>query len=287
MNSLLELFQYNFFLNAVGAALLASISCGIIGTYIVARRIVFISGGITHASFGGIGLAWYMGLNPVLGAAVFGVLSALGIEWISKKTDVRQDSVIGILWALGMALGIIFIYMTPGYAPNLMSFLFGNILTVGSLDLYLLLALCIVTIIIFIFFIRPILFVAFDEEFARTQKAPVQFLNYLMISLVALAIVLNIRVVGIILVISFLTIPQTIAGMFTSDFKKMILGSIAFGILGSFIGLLVSYKINAPSGATIIFSFVILFVVAKIVQLVMISMKRKNNALRENKIMVN
>ncbi|MBI9058240.1 MAG: metal ABC transporter permease [Labilibaculum sp.] len=287
MNSLIELFQYNFFLNAVGAALLASVSCGIIGTYIVARRIVFISGGITHASFGGIGLAWYMGLNPVLGAAVFGVLSALGIEWISKKTDVRQDSVIGILWALGMALGIIFIYMTPGYAPNLMSFLFGNILTVGSLDLYLLLALCIVTITIFIFFIRPILFVAFDEEFARTQKAPVQFLNYLMISLVALAIVLNIRVVGIILVISFLTIPQTIAGMFTSDFKKMILGSIGFGILGSFIGLLVSYEINAPSGATIIFSFVILFVVAKIIQLIMISVKRKNNSLRENKITVN
>ena len=287
MNSLIELFQYNFFLNAVGAALLASVSCGIIGTYIVARRIVFISGGITHASFGGIGLAWYMGLNPVLGAAVFGVLSALGIEWISKKTDVRQDSVIGILWALGMALGIIFIYMTPGYAPNLMSFLFGNILTVGSLDLYLLLALCIVTITIFIFFIRPILFVAFDEEFARTQKAPVQFLNYLMISLVALAIVLNIRVVGIILVISFLTIPQTIAGMYTSDFKKMILGSIGFGILGSFIGLLVSYEINAPSGATIIFSFVILFVVAKIIQLIMISVKRKNNSLRENKITVN
>ncbi len=286
MNSLIELFQYNFFLNAVGAALLASVSCGIIGTYIVARRIVFISGGITHASFGGIGLAWYMGLNPVLGAAVFGVLSALGIEWISKKTDVRQDSVIGILWALGMALGIIFIYMTPGYAPNLMSFLFGNILTVGSLDLYLLLALCIVTITIFIFFIRPILFVAFDEEFARTQKAPVQFLNYLMISLVALAIVLNIRVVGIILVISFLTIPQTIAGMYTSDFKKMILGSIGFGILGSFIGLLVSYEINAPSGATIIFSFVILFVVAKIIQLIMISVKRKNNSLRENKITV-
>lgn len=275
MNELFDLFQYNFFQNAVVAAILASISCGIIGSYIVARRIVFISGGITHASFGGIGLAWYLGLNPVFGAAVFGVLSALGIEWISKKTDVRQDSVIGILWALGMALGIIFIYMTPGYAPNLMSFLFGNILTVGALDLYLLLGLCLITIAIFIFLLRPILFVAFDEEFARTQKAPVQFLNYLLISLVALAIVLNIRVVGIILVISFLTIPQTIANMFTNDFKKMILGSIAFGILGSFIGLLVSYRINAPSGATIIFSFVILFVVAKIVQFVMISAKRK------------
>ncbi|MUP39673.1 iron chelate uptake ABC transporter family permease subunit [Labilibaculum sp. 44] len=274
----MELFQYNFFLNAVGAAILASISCGIIGSYIVARRIVFISGGITHASFGGIGLAWYLGLNPVFGAAVFGVLSALGIEWISKKTDVRQDSVIGILWAFGMALGILFIYMTPGYAPNLMSFLFGNILTVGALDLYLLLGLCVFTIAVFFFLLRPILFVAFDEEFARTQKAPVQFLNYLLISLVALAIVLNIRVVGIILVISFLTIPQTIANMFTNDFKKMIFGSIAFGILGSFIGLLVSYRINAPSGATIIFSFVILFVIAKLVQLVMISVRRKNLA---------
>ncbi|WP_101311406.1 metal ABC transporter permease [Labilibaculum manganireducens] len=278
MNELIELFQYNFFLNAVGAAILASISCGIIGSYIVARRIVFISGGITHASFGGIGLAWYLGLNPVFGAAVFGVLSALGIEWISKKTDVRQDSVIGILWAFGMALGILFIYMTPGYAPNLMSFLFGNILTVGALDLYLLLGLCVFTIAVFFFLLRPILFVAFDEEFARTQKAPVQFLNYLLISLVALAIVLNIRVVGIILVISFLTIPQTIANMFTNSFKKMIFGSIAFGILGSFIGLLVSYRINAPSGATIIFSFVILFVIAKLVQLVMISVRRKNLA---------
>lgn len=278
MNTLFELFQYQFFLNAVAAAILASISCGIIGSYIVARRIVFISGGITHASFGGIGLAWFLGLNPVLGAAVFGVLSALGIEWISKKTEVRQDSVIGILWAFGMALGIIFIYMTPGYAPNLMSFLFGNILTVGALDLYLLLALCLFTIAIFSLFLRPILFIAFDEEFARTQKAPVQILNYLMISLVALAIVLNIRVVGIILVISFLTIPQTIANMFTNDFKKMILGSIFFGILGSFIGLLVSYRINAPSGATIIFSFVILFILAKISQLVLISVKRKSLA---------
>ncbi|WP_372752737.1 metal ABC transporter permease [Labilibaculum sp.] len=276
MNTLFELFQYNFFLNAVAAAILASISCGIIGSYIVARRIVFISGGITHASFGGIGIAWYLGLNPVFGAAVFGILSALGIEWISKKTEVRQDSVIGILWAFGMALGIIFIYMTPGYAPNLMSFLFGNILTVGALDLYLLLALCLFTIAIFYFLLRPILFVAFDEDFARTQKAPVQLLNYIMISLVALAIVLNIRVVGIILVISFLTIPQTIANMFTNDFKKMIFGSILFGIIGSFIGLLVSYRINAPSGATIIFSFVILFILAKISQLILISIKRKS-----------
>ncbi|WP_421920546.1 metal ABC transporter permease [Marinifilum sp.] len=275
MNSIFELFQYQFFTNAVFAAIMASVTCGIIGSYIVARRIVFISGGITHASFGGIGIAWYLGLNPIFGAAIFGVLSALGIEWIEKKTDVRQDSVIGILWALGMALGIIFIYMTPGYAPNLMSFLFGNILTVGSLDLYLLIGMSTLTIAIFALFLKPILYVAFDENFAKTQKIPVQFINYLMIALVALAIVLNIRVVGIILVISFLTIPQTIANMFTKDFKKMILGAVGFGLLGSLIGLMVSYKINAPSGATIIFSFVLLFVIAKLVHLSLIAFKRR------------
>ncbi|RXQ97749.1 metal ABC transporter permease [Ancylomarina salipaludis] len=271
----MDILSYNFFQNAIGAAILASISCGIIGTYIVARRIVFISGGITHASFGGIGIAWFLGLNPILGAAIFGVFSALGIEWVSKKTDVRQDSVIGILWALGMALGIIFIYMTPGYAPNLMSFLFGSILTVSSLDLYLLSALSVLTISVFALMMRPIVYVAFDETYAQTHKAPVQFLNYLMIALVALAIVLNIKVVGIILVISFLTIPQTIANMFTQDFGKMIIGAITFGIIGSLLGLFMAYKLNVPSGATIIFSFVILFIIAKIVQLSLLKLSRK------------
>ncbi|WP_154199029.1 metal ABC transporter permease [Ancylomarina sp. 16SWW S1-10-2] len=275
MNEIIELLNYSFFQNAMGAAILASISCGIIGTYIVARRIVFISGGITHASFGGIGIAWFLGLNPILGATVFGVLSALGIECISKKTDVRQDSVIGILWALGMALGIIFIYLTPGYAPNLLSYLFGSILTVSSLDLYLLSALCVLTILIFAFMMRPILYMAFDEDYAQTHDTPVQFLNYLMIALVALAIVLNIRVVGIILVISFLTIPQTIANMFTQDFSKMIFGAIGFGILGSLFGLFMAYKLNVPSGATIIFSFVILFIIAKLIQLSLLKLKRK------------
>lgn len=282
MDAILELFDYQFFLNALGAAFLASISCGIIGSYIVARRIVFISGGITHASFGGIGIAWYLGLNPVMGAAFFGVLSALGIEWVSRKTDVRQDSVIGILWAFGMALGIIFIFLTPGYAPNLMTYLFGSILTVTSLDLYLLLALCVLTILFFVFMWRPIVFIAFDEEYARTHNAPVSLFNYFLIALVALAIVLNIRVVGIILVISFLTIPQTIANMFTHDFRKMIIGSVVLGIIGSFMGLLVSYQMNIPSGATIIFSFVVLFLIAKMVQWSMIYVRRKSVMAIEN-----
>ena len=149
MNTFFEIFQFAFFQKSLLAALLASISCGIIGTYIVSKRIVFISGGITHASFGGIGIGYFLGINPIFGALVFGLLSALGIEFFTKKSEIRSDSAIAILWALGMALGIIFIYLTPGYAPNLMSYLFGSILTVTNLDLIFLL---INTLIILLFF---------------------------------------------------------------------------------------------------------------------------------------
>ena len=119
----------------MAAAVLSGIVCGIIGTYIVARRMVFLSGGITHASFGGIGIAYYFGLNPILGALVFAVMSSLGIEWGARKGKIREDSAIGMVWSFGMAVGVIFVYLTPGYAPNLMSFLFGNILTVTTADI--------------------------------------------------------------------------------------------------------------------------------------------------------
>lgn len=264
------LLEYRFFLNAVMAAVLASIACGIIGGYIVAKRMVFISGGITHASFGGIGIAYFFGLNPMLGAAVFSVLAALGIEWVSMKSNVREDSAIGILWSFGMALGIIFIFMTPGYAPNLMSYLFGSILTVSYTDLWMIGALALVLIVIFSVFYYPILFVAFDEEYARSHKAPVNFIKYVMISLVAITIVLNIRLVGIILVISFLTIPQSTANLFTKRFNYIILLSIVFGIIGSTGGLLISYFYNIPSGATIIFVFVLVFILAKLIKMGMV-----------------
>ncbi len=268
--SIFELFQYNFFTNALMAALLASITCGIAGTYIVTRRMVFISGGITHASFGGIGIAYFLGLNPVLGAAVFSILSAMGIEFVSSRSNVREDSAIGILWSLGMALGIIFIFLTPGYAPNLMSYLFGSILTVGTTDLWLMAALALFLALFFIGFYHMILFIAFDEEYARAHKAPVQLFKYLLISLVAITIVLNIRVVGIILVISFLTIPQSTANLFTNNFRSIIFLSILIGIIGSVTGLMISYYWNIPSGATIIFTFVLIFGIAKAVQSLMI-----------------
>lgn len=273
IEQLISLFEYQFFTNALFAAILASIACGIIGSYIVAKRMVFISGGITHASFGGIGIAYFMGLNPVLGAAVFSVMSALGIEWVSAKSDVREDSAIGILWSLGMAIGIIFIFMTPGYAPNLMSYLFGSILTVSSLDLWMIGILAAILIAIFTFFYHLILFVAYDEEYARSHKAPVALVKYALISLVALTIVLNIRLVGIILVISFLTIPQSTANIFTRRFNYIIFLSIAFGIIGSISGLLISYFYNIPSGATIIFAFVIIFALAKLANMALIKIK--------------
>ncbi len=268
--NIFDLLQYSFFTNSLLAALLASITCGIAGTYIVARRMVFISGGITHASFGGIGIAWFLGLNPVMGAAIFSILSAIGIEFVASRSKIREDSAIGILWSLGMALGIIFIFITPGYAPNLMSYLFGSILTVGTTDLWLMAALALFLIVFFAGFYYLILFIAFDEEYARAHKAPVQLFKYLLISLVALTIVLNIRVVGIILVISFLTIPQSTANLFTNNFRLIIFLSILIGIIGSISGLLVSYFWNIPSGATIIFAFVLIFGFAKVVKSLMI-----------------
>jgi zinc transport system permease protein len=264
--SLTSIFRYQFVVHALIAAVLASISCGIVGTYIVARRKVFISGGITHASFGGIGIGYYLGINPVLGAAVFSILSALGIEYISKKTDIREDSAIGILWSLGMAVGIIFIFITPGYAPNLMMFLFGSILTVTWLDIWLMAALCLLIVFFFVLFYRLILYISFDEEYARAHRAPVNLINYLLMSLIALTIVLHIRVVGIILVISFLTIPQSTANLYSRDFRTILYLSILFGLLGSLIGLVFSYSLDIPSGASIIFAFVIIFALAKVLR---------------------
>ena len=266
MESFISIFNYGFFQNALLAAILASISCGITGAYIVSRRMVFISGGITHASFGGIGIGYFFGFNPVVGAVFFSILSAMGVEFFTRKADLRNDSVIAMFWSLGMAIGIIFVYITPGYSPNLLTYLFGNIITVGPSDLYPLLALTIFLIIFFIFFRRLIVYVAFDEQFAITRKAPVHFVNYFMIALVALTIVLNIKIAGIILVISLLTIPQNAANLFTNEFRRIIIYSIIFCFVGCFSGLVISYFLDIPSGASIIFSLVILYILLGLIK---------------------
>lgn len=264
MSNFIELFSYEFFQKAFLAAIFASISCGIVGAYIVSRRIVFISGGITHASFGGIGLAFLLGFNPLLGAVAFAVGAALGIQFFTNVAHVREDSSIAIFWSLGMALGIIFVFITPGYTPNLMSYLFGNILTVTVSELWWMLTLNVVVIFFFSVFFRKILYIAFDEEFARAAGLPVSLFNYLTITLVALTVVLNIRVVGIILILSLLTIPQATANLFTKDFKNLLILSSVFAFLGTLAGLFISYFMDIPSGATIIFTLVLMFGVLRL-----------------------
>jgi len=276
-----DIFHYQFLQNAIITAILVSISAGIVGTYITARRLVFLSGGITHASFGGIGIAYYLGLNPILGATIFSVLSAFGIEALSQRKGIREDSAIGILWALGMAVGIIFIFLTPGYAPNLMSFLFGSILTVTTTDIILLLILDLILIVVFVLFFRTILFVSFDSAFAQTQKIPVKMINLFLLSLMSVAIVLCIRVVGIVLLISLFTIPPSTANLFSNRFSRIVLWSMLISLIGTIFGLFISYKVNIPSGAAIIVVFIAIFGIVKLITVATTSIKLKKSILNK------
>lgn len=262
----MELIHYTFFQHALIGSLLTAIACGLVGTYIVSRRLVFISGGITHASFGGLGLGFYLGVNPILTAMVFAVLSAFGVEWASKSQGVREDSAIAAVWSLGMALGVVFISLTPGYAPNLSAYLFGNILLVTRTDLYVLAALVVLLLVLFALYRREIVYVAFDPDFARTQHIPVRFIEYAMMCAIALTIVLSIRLVGIMLLMSLLTLPQITANLWTSDYSRISWASIVIGFVGSIAGLYLSYQLNAPSGAFIILLFVLFFLGAKAIK---------------------
>ncbi len=258
-----DLLSYSFFQNALLGSLFASIACGIIGSYIVIRRLVFISGGITHASLGGIGMGFYFGWNPIFAAMIFSILSAFGIEWLSSRQGVREDSAIGSFWSLGMAIGIIFIYLKPGFAPNLSDYLFGNILTITKPDIMYLAVLSLVLAVVFILFGRQILFAAFDSDFAKTRNLPVNLIKYAMMMAIAVTIVLSIRLVGIVLLMSILTVPQMTANLFTSNFTKMILLSILIGFFGCLVGLFLSAVLDVPSGVFIIFTQLIVFLISR------------------------
>ena len=259
----MDILHYTFFQNALLGAFLASILCGFIGTYIVTRRLVFISGGITHASFGGIGIGVFSGLNPILSAMVFAILSAFGVQWISRGKEVRKDSAIAMFWTLGMSVGIICCFLTPGFMPDLPSFLFGSILAIDSIDLWILGVLAFVVCVLFALLGRPIQYIAFDSTFARSQHLPVTAIEYLMMTLIAMTIVATLKMVGIVLALSLLTIPQMTANLFTFSYKRMIGLSIVLGWIDCLIGLYASYLLNVPSGATIIFVSIIIFAIAK------------------------
>jgi zinc transport system permease protein len=278
------IFEYTFVLKSLLGALFASITAGIIGTYIVSRRLVFLSGGITHASFGGIGLGYYLGIDPVLGASFFGLSSALGIEYLSERGKMREDSAIGILWAFGMAVGIIFIYLTPGYAPNLMSYLFGSILTVTWTDIITLGIMSAVLIIYTFLFYRVLLYVSFDENYARTFTGKVSLFKYISVGLTGLAIVFNIRMAGVILIISLLTIPANIIMLFTRKYLKIVVWSFILSLIGISGGFALSWITSLPTGAVIVFVLVIFWLVARSVKTLI--MKKNSKALAVQKVII-
>lgn len=265
MNELIELFSYKFIVNALWAVLFTSFMAGIVGTYVVTRRMVFVGGGITHASFGGIGIAYYYGLPPFLGAAVFAIFSALGIEWMNIKGKVREDSAIAIIWSFGMAVGILFMFLSPGYAPNLMGFLFGDILTVTTSDLYWLAALSALLSILMLFFYRPIMYVAFDPDFATIAGWPVKTIRFAIIVLVATSIVLAIKVTGIILVLSLFTVPQAIANIKIKKFVPLMIYSVLISIALGMAGLFIAYFWDMPTGAVIIFLLTSVYLAVRVI----------------------
>ena len=262
----MELLQYEFIRNAIMAGILASISCGIIGVYVVVKRIVFISGGIAHASFGGIGLGYYLGINPILGVLPFSIASALSMGWVSKRSRLPEDTAIGILWAMGMSIGIILVSMTPGYAPDLMTYLFGNILTVPFSDIVLMLVLDGIIILVVYAFYKEFLALCFDEEFATVRGVHAERQYLVLLCLIALTIVVLIRVVGVILVIALLTIPAAMSRQFTSNLKKMMMLSIIFGAVFSSGGIWLSYMFDVPSGATIVLVMSVVYLLYSLVK---------------------
>ena len=250
--TILNAMQYEFMQRALIAGLLVSIACGVIGTYVVIKRVFFISGGIAHTAYGGIGLGYFLGINPTLSAVVFTLLAAFGMGMVERKTRQRADTVIGAMWAIGMAIGVIFIDLTPGYKPDLMSYLFGSILAVPQGDLLMMAILNLVIILMVIIFYKELLAISFDEDFATVVNIPVSWMNMALLGMIALTVVMLMRVVGLIMVIALLTLPAAISARFVRQMKSMMVLSSILGMIFTTLGLFFSFFFNLTSGATII-----------------------------------
>lgn len=246
------LLNYAFVRHALLGAIFASVLCGIVGTIIVEKKIVMMSGGIAHSAFGGIGLGYLMGFEPILGAFAFAVIGSVTVVFMKKKDGSHADGLIGILWALGMALGVVFIYLSPGYPPDMTTYLFGDILTIRVFDLYLIGGLTFLALFSVRAFFNPLKAYLFDEEFSEAMGSGSGFLDFYTYILVGISVVGLIRLVGIILAIALLTIPPMTAKRFTRSIEGLMGLSVLFGILFSLAGLGLSYAYGIPSGATII-----------------------------------
>lgn len=250
---MLEAFlNYTFVRNAVYGALLASIVCGIIGTLVIEKKLVMMSGGIAHASFGGVGLGYMLGFEPLLGALGFSLVASLLVAGIRRRSNTDSSTLIGIFWAAGMALGVLFITLSPGYPPDMSTYLFGDILTVVSLDLRIMLGAALVIILVTSAFFNYWKAYLFDEEFLRVRGIKTAVLDYLLFALVGLTVVVLIRVVGIILALALLTIPPAITRLYLHRLKAIMVGAVIIGAVISLSGLWISYQFEIASGAAIV-----------------------------------
>jgi zinc transport system permease protein len=252
IESLWTALQYDFMQNALIAGFLVSIACGLIGSFVVINRMVFISGGIAHAAYGGIGLGYYFQFNPLWGAIAFSFVMSLAMGWVARHSQQRSDTLIGVMWALGMAIGVMLIDLTKGYKADVSSYLFGSILTVPRQDLWMMAGLdCLIIILLFLFY-KEFLAISFDPIYATTRNLPVDFLYLTLVAAIALTVVMVMQLVSLIMVIALLSIPAAIAGQYVRDVPQMMLLATALGMVFCGLGLALSYGFNLSSGATII-----------------------------------
>jgi zinc transport system permease protein len=274
--NVIEAFQFEFMRNALMAGLLASIMCGIIGTLVVVNRLVFLSGGIAHATYGGIGLAFFFGFPYLWGIMGFALLMAAIMAAVSYKAKQRADTIIGVLWAVGMALGVILLDITPGYNVDLMSYLFGSILTVPVSDLWLMLILNGVVLLFVGYYYHDLVSLSYDEEFAQVRGVPVRFLYFSLIAMIALLVVMIIQVVGLILVIALLSIPPYIAENYAGSLSRMMFYAVLLNLIFTTTGLWLSYHFNLTSGASIIMVAAVCFFISLLVEHLKPKLRTKN-----------
>lgn len=253
------LIHYQFLQNAVFACLLASIVCGIIGVIIVEKKLVMMSGGIAHTAYGGVGLGYLLGFEPIYGAFGFSIIAAFSIGVLKRKGGANSDIIIALFWSLGMALGITFIGFMPGYPPDMNSYLFGNILSVTKSDIKMMVGVCVIVLAIVIILFNDWKAFLFDSEYAKIMGMKTKFLEYLMLFMIAITVVVLIRVAGIILVLALLTAPAAASAMVSKNLKNRMIISSLLGMLICVAGLTISYNYNIASGATIIIVSVVTY----------------------------
>jgi len=268
--------NYTFMQNAVLAALLASVVTGIIGTIAIERKLISMSGGIAHASFGGIGLGYLLGFEPIWGGLIFAVGSSVLISKLPNNRKIKADTLTGILWSFGMALGILFIALAPGYMPDMTSYFFGDILSVSNSEIVYMSIITFVILFIFIALYRYLILYLYDEEYAKIRGISVKLLRWIVYILIPIGIIVLVRVVGVILTIALMTIPTSISKLFFKSFDKVVISSVAASIILCITGLVVSYYVNIPSGVCIVVISTLVYLVFLLMKNVVLKKKHAN-----------